>query len=104
MFILELQADNFYSALGRLLDQTRVAGLKITALDASEDRPDSFSIRATIDEMDRETVEKLGGRIAKIFGVSGVGVRPEPRLYIAERPLAAACSIAGDPPQARRPT
>ena len=91
MFVLELQAYDLYSALGRLLDQTRVAGLKITALDASEDGPDSFSIRATIDEMDRETVEKLGRRIAKIFGVSGVGVSPEPRLYAVERPLAAAC-------------
>ena len=91
MFVLELQTNDLYSALGRLLDQTRVAGLKIAALHASEDGPHSFSIRATIDEMDRETVKKLGRRIAKIFGVSGVHVSPESRLYAVERPLAAAC-------------
>ena len=76
MFILELQASDLHTALGRLLDQARVAGLKLAAVSASEDA-DGYTIRTSIDIRDRETVEKLARRIAKVFGVSALNVQPE---------------------------
>ena len=86
-----MQADDLHNALGRLLDQLRVASLKIVSLDAAEGASGGYTVRATIDEVDRETVEKLGRRIAKIWGVSGLEVRPVPHLRAVERPFATAC-------------
>ena len=90
MFVLELQADDLHNALVRLLDQARVAGLKISAIAASE-APDGFEISATFDESDREAVEKLGRRLARTHGATVPEVRAVMRLHAVDGPLAPAC-------------
>lgn len=76
MFVLELQASDVHAVLGRLLDQTRVAGLKLTAVNASAEAGE-YRIRASIDVSDREVADRLARRVATIVGVNAIEVRGE---------------------------
>lgn len=76
MFILELHASNVHDALGRLLDQTRVAGLRLAAVNAQVDA-DKCWIQASIDVGDREVIDRLARRIGAIIGVAAIKVRRE---------------------------
>jgi len=87
VFHLELYASDMHAALGRLLDQTRVAGLQLAALHASAEAG-NYRIRASIDVRDREVVEKLARRIGSMvciaaINVTGEGFRATPALCTA---------------------
>lgn len=49
MFVLELRASDVHAVLGRLLDQTRVAGLKLMAVNAKAEAGE-YRIRASIEK------------------------------------------------------
>jgi acetolactate synthase regulatory subunit len=74
VFVLELQANDVHAALGRLLDQARVAGLKLAAVSAQAD-DDEYRIRASLDVSDREIVDRLARRIGSIVCVGAIEVR-----------------------------
>lgn len=77
MFVLELNARDLHTGLGRLLDQARVAGLTLTAVDARAEGRD-YRIRAVIDAADREIVERLARGVGRIVGVAAIAVSHEP--------------------------
>ena len=76
MFVLELHASDVHAALGRLLDQTRVAGLRLAAVNARAEAG-NYRIEASIDVGDREIVDRLALRIGGIIGVAAIAVRRE---------------------------
>lgn len=76
MFILELSANNVHDALGRLLDHTRVAGLRLAAINAHAEDGE-YRIRASIDVRDREVVDRLARRVGTMIGVAAIEVRRE---------------------------
>ena len=76
MFVLELCANDVHAALGRLLDQARVAGLKLAAVSAQADE-DQYRIRASLDVSDREIVDRIAHRIRSVVGVATIEVRGE---------------------------
>ncbi|MBR1229024.1 MULTISPECIES: hypothetical protein [unclassified Bradyrhizobium] len=73
MFILELHASDLHAALGRLLDQVRVADLRLAAVDAREEAGE-YKIQASIDVRDRQAVERLARRVGAIIGVAAIEV------------------------------
>ena len=83
MFILELQASDLHAALGRLLDQTRVAGLRLADVNARAEAGE-YRIRASIDVGEREVVERLARRVGSMIGVAGVEVSRENRRAMPE--------------------
>ena len=76
MFVLKLQARDVHAVLGRLLDQTRVASLKLIAVNASAEAGE-YRIRASIDVGDNEIADRLARRIATIVGVNAIEVKSE---------------------------
>lgn len=76
MFVLELRASDVHAVLGRLLDQTRVAGLKLMAVNARAEAGE-YRIRASIDASDREVADRLARRVATIVGVNAIEVSGE---------------------------
>ena len=78
MFILELQASDVHAALGRLLDQTRVAGLRLADVNARAEAGE-YRIRASIDVGDREAVDRLARRVGSMIGVAAIEVSRERR-------------------------
>jgi acetolactate synthase regulatory subunit len=77
MYLLQLQATDVHAALGRLLDQARVAGLKLAAVSAQAATgadAGEYTIRASLDVSDREIVDRLARRIASIVGVGAIEV------------------------------
>lgn len=74
VFILELHASDLHAALGRLLDQVRVADLRLAAVDAREEAGE-YKIQASIDVRDRQAVERLARRVGAIIGVAAIEVR-----------------------------
>jgi acetolactate synthase regulatory subunit len=76
VFVLELYASDVHAALGRLLDQTRVAGLRLAAVNARAEAGE-YRIEASIDVSDREVVDRLARRVSSIIGVAAVEVRDE---------------------------
>ena len=89
MFILELHASDVHAVLGRLLDQTRVAGLRLAAVSA-EAEAGKYRIQASIDVGDRDIIERLARRVGAIIGVGAIEVR-------GEYPSAAPSSCAAAP-------
>jgi len=80
MYLLQLQATDVHAALGRLLDQARVTGLKLAAVSAEMAAgvdAGEYTIRASLDVSDREIVDRLAHRIASIVGVGTVEVSGE---------------------------
>ena len=76
MFVLELHANDVHAALGRLLDQTRVAGLKLAAVSAKADKG-QYTIRASLDATHREIVDRIAHRIGSVVGVAAIEVQGE---------------------------
>lgn len=76
MFILELHANDVHAVLGRLLDQTRVAGLRLAAVNAQAEA-DQYRIQASIDVGDRDIIDRLARRVGAIVGVGMIEVRGE---------------------------
>jgi acetolactate synthase regulatory subunit len=76
VFILELQASDVHAALGRLLDQTRVAGLRLAAVNARAEAGE-YRIRASIDVADHEVVDRLARRVGSMIGVAAIEVSRE---------------------------
>lgn len=76
MFILELHASDVHAVLGRLLDQTRVAGLRLAAVNAQAEA-DQYRIQASIDVGDRDIIDRLARRVGAIVGVGAIEVRGE---------------------------
>ena len=74
MFVLELDASDVHTVLGRLLDRIRVAGLTLAALDAKA-AAGKYRIRALIDASDREAVERLACHVGRIVGAAAIEVR-----------------------------
>lgn len=80
MYLLQLQATDVHAALGRLLDQARVAGLKLAAVSAEMAAgvdAGEYTIRASLDVSDREIVDRLARRITSIVGVDAMQVSGE---------------------------
>ena len=80
MYLLQLQATDVHAALGRLLDQARVAGLKLAAVSAEMAagvNGGEYTIRASLDVRDREIVDRLAHRIGSIVGVGAIEVSGE---------------------------
>ena len=76
VFVLELHANDVHAALGRLLDQARVAGLKLAAVSAEADEG-NYRIRASLDVSDRDIVDRIAHRIRSVVGVVAIEVRGE---------------------------
>jgi hypothetical protein len=76
VFVLELHASDLHAVLGRLLDQTRVAGLKLAAVNAQAEAG-QYRIQASIDVGDREVIDRLARRVGAIVGVGAIEVRGE---------------------------
>ena len=74
MFVLELQASDVHAALGRLLDQARVAGLKLAAVSAHAGDGE-YRISASLDVADREIVDRLAHRVASLVCVGAIEVK-----------------------------
>jgi hypothetical protein len=76
VFLLELSTSDMHAALGRLLDQARVAGLRLASVSARVDA-DQCRISASIDINDRDAVDRLARRLSAMFCVDAVEVRGE---------------------------
>ena len=74
MFFLELHASDMHAALGRLLDQARVAGLRLAAVNARANA-DDYRISASIDISDRDAVDRLARRVGTMACVGAIEVR-----------------------------
>jgi hypothetical protein len=83
MFILELQASDLHAALGRLLDQTRVGGLRLVDINARAEAGE-YRIRASIDVGEREAVDRLARRVGSMIGVAAIEVSRESRHAMQE--------------------
>jgi acetolactate synthase regulatory subunit len=81
VFVLELRANDVHAALGRLLDQTRVAGLTLAAVNAQAEAGE-YRVRASIDVGDREIVDRLARRVGNMIGVAAIKVSRESRQTI----------------------
>jgi acetolactate synthase regulatory subunit len=79
MYLLQLQATDVHAALGRLLDQARVGGLRLAAVSAEAAGADAgeYTTRASLDVSDREIVDRLAHRIGSIVGVGAIEVSSE---------------------------
>ena len=82
MFVLELRANDIHAALGRLLDQTRVAGLRLAAVNAQAEAGE-YRVRASIDVDDREIVDRLARRVGTMIGVAAIEVSSKCRHAVA---------------------
>lgn len=69
MFVLELRADDVHAALGRLLDQVRLAGIPLAAVEAVAGN-EGYTVRATLRTEDHDGVDRLVRRTSTIVGVS----------------------------------
>lgn len=76
MFLLELNTSDMHAALGRLLDQARVAGLRLAAVIARADA-DQCRISASIDINDRDAVDRLARRHGAMFCIDTIEVTDE---------------------------
>ena len=76
MFLLELQTSDMPAALSRLLDQTRVAGLRLAAVSARADA-NECRISASIDINDRDVIDRLARRVGAMFCIDAIEVRGE---------------------------
>jgi hypothetical protein len=79
VFFLELHTSDMHAALGRLLDQARVAGLRLAAVSARA-VADECRISASIDIDDRDAVDRLARRVGTMVCIGAVEVRSECEL------------------------
>jgi hypothetical protein len=74
VFILELHTSDVHDVLGRLLDRTRVAGLKLAAVRAWTEAGE-YRIQASIDTGDRDVIDNFVDRVGTLAGVVALAVR-----------------------------
>ena len=73
MFVFEIEAADLYSVLGRVLDRSRVTGLTMSAISATQTDAGAI-ITATVDTTDRDIVERMARVFGEMFGVTSVTV------------------------------
>jgi hypothetical protein len=64
------------STLGRLLDQARVAGLKLASVSAEAEQGE-YRIRASLDVSDCDVVDRLAVRVGSLVCVGAIEVTGE---------------------------
>lgn len=69
MFVLELRADDVHAAMGRLLDQVRLAGIPLAAVEAIAGGG-GYTVRAVLKTEDAEGIDRLARRAGNIVGVT----------------------------------
>jgi hypothetical protein len=74
VFFLELQSSDMHAALGRLLDQARVAGLRLAAVSARAEA-DECRISVSIDIDDRDAIDRLARRVGTMVCIGAIEVR-----------------------------
>lgn len=95
MYTFDLEATDAYSVLGRVLDRSRVAGLRLSAV-TTEENGGRYAIAVTLDTADHYVVDRLARQFAGMFGVISVNVEHEP----ARRPFESAFAAARPIPEA----
>jgi len=73
VFALEFHTSDLHAALGRLLDQARVADLQLVDVNAHA-KAGKYCIRASIDVSDRAIVDRLARLVSRIIGVAEIEV------------------------------
>jgi acetolactate synthase regulatory subunit len=74
VFVFEIEAADIYSVLGRVLDRSRVTGLRLSAVSATESHDGGCLVTATVDTTDRDIVDRLARQFGEMFGVTSVNV------------------------------
>jgi hypothetical protein len=77
VFTFEIEASDIYAVVGRVMDRTRVAGLKLTAIAASETGAGGYAVSATVDTADCDIVGRLARQFGEMPGVTSVSVERE---------------------------
>lgn len=77
VFVFEIEANDVYAVLGRVLNRTRVVGLRLAAVSAAE-TDGGYTISATVDTADSELVERLARQFGGMIGVTAVSVERAP--------------------------
>jgi hypothetical protein len=92
VFVFEIEATELYALLGRVLDRSRVTGLKLSAVSATETGEGGCRITATVDTTDRDIVDRLARQFGEMFGVTSVNVeRAAIHRPSRSMPMAAHC-------------
>lgn len=73
MIAIRLRAEDVHAAVARLVDTIRVAGVPLARLVAEEDGA-GYEVAAWLATADREAVELLAARIARLHAVDDVTV------------------------------
>ena len=73
MIAIRLRAEDVHAAVARLVDTIRVAGVPLARLVAEEDGG-AYEVAAWLATADREAVDLLAARIARIHAVDDVTV------------------------------
>lgn len=73
MFVFEIEAADIYSVLGRVLDRSRVTGLTMSSVTATQTDTGCI-ITATVDTQNRDIVERMARVFGEMFGVTSVTV------------------------------
>ena len=100
MFIFEIEATDVYSVLGRVLDRTRVAGLRLASVTAQETEG-AYAISATVDTANRDVVDRLARQFRGMINVASVNVergtiqRPSESGFAALKPPAQSVAAKG---------
>jgi acetolactate synthase regulatory subunit len=85
MFVFEIEASDIYSVLGRVLDRSRVSGLRTVGVNA-EEAGSGWAVSVTVDTVDRALVERLAHQFAGMVGVMSVSVeRAAPHAFAPVR-------------------
>ncbi len=92
MFVFEIEAADLYSVLGRVLDRSRVTGLTMSSVTATQTDTGCI-ITATVDTHDRDIVDRMARVFGEMFGVTSVTLeraaihRPSQTARAADRAL-----------------
>lgn len=74
VFTFEIEAADIYAALGRVLDRSRVTGLRLVAVTTAQTDDGGCFIMVTVDTTDRDIVDRLARQFGEMFGVTSVTV------------------------------
>lgn len=74
MYVFEIETSESYAVIGRVVDRSRVAGIRLSAITAEETARGTYAIALTLDTTDRDLVERLARQFGEMFGVLLVNV------------------------------
>jgi len=77
MIAIRLRAEDVHAAVARLVDTIRVAGVPLARLVAEEDGA-GYEVAAWLATGDREAVELIAARVARLHAVDEVTVEAKP--------------------------